>query len=98
MEAYFYETSVLSLIGESVVSKALSGLSSEFQLAAELPAPCTSVAHYLQPLLLNRTELYATDTGVPCDLGLLVGRAINSTGEKQASLLADYPGSPTHRW
>lgn len=68
MEAYFYETSVLSLIGESMVSKALSGLSSEFQLAAELPAPSTSVAHYLQPLLLNRTELYATDCQDWCAL------------------------------
>lgn len=35
MEGYFYKMSVLSLIGENVVSKALSGVSSEFQLVAE---------------------------------------------------------------
>lgn len=90
MEGYFHKMSVLSLIGENVVFKALSGVSSEFQLVAECSwYLCSSP---LPPLLLNRTELYATDTGVPCDLGLPVGRAINSTGEKQVNLLVDYPG------
>lgn len=35
MEAYFYKTFVLPLIGESMVSEALSWVSSRFQLVAE---------------------------------------------------------------
>lgn len=62
MEAYFYKTSVLSLIGKGCNFQSI-GWCFFVQLVAG-PAPGTSVGDLLQP------QPYPTDTDVPCDLGL----------------------------